>query len=156
MIEIINAYHPACKAINKKLSTTVGMNAYEFEVNGLTYKIEVPIFVFDGASIPRAIWGVIGLAPHGIMDGPGLLHDFCYHYKGDFPEGTYKIMDVHGDWYNCTVPMSKATSDELLKLLCVYLKACGKFKASLVWSGVAAFGIFAWNSDDEVRKLKLK
>ena len=153
MIKIISAEQPWCKAINKKLSVALGKHVYEFEVNGIRYAVEITKdFIFDGASIPRAIWGVIGLAPHGVMDGPGLLHDFCYHYKGDFPLGSYYIQDVNGAWYICTVPMSKAVSDEILKLLCVHFKACGNFKAHLVWSGVAAFGVFAWNSDDVERK----
>ena len=153
MVKIIRARQPLCRAINKKLSVVGQYASCYFTVNDIEYCLDIPTgFVFDGASIPRAVWGILGLAPHGVMDGPGLVHDFCYHYKGDFPSGSYWIKDVTGVWYRCSVPMSKPTSDELLKELCLHHKACGEFKASLVWSGVAAFGIFAWNSNDEERK----
>lgn len=35
-------------------------------------------FKFDGASIPRALWGI--LSPTGLLLIPGLIHDFGYRY----------------------------------------------------------------------------
>ena len=35
-------------------------------------------FVFDGASIPRLLWGL--LSPTGLLLIPGLIHDFGYRY----------------------------------------------------------------------------
>jgi hypothetical protein len=35
-------------------------------------------FRFDGASIPRPLWGL--LSPIGLLLVPGLLHDFAYRY----------------------------------------------------------------------------
>ena len=35
-------------------------------------------FIFDGASIPRVLWGV--LSPTGLLLIPGLIHDFGYRY----------------------------------------------------------------------------
>lgn len=35
-------------------------------------------FVFDGASIPRPLWGL--LSPTGLLLVPGLIHDFAYRY----------------------------------------------------------------------------
>ena len=35
-------------------------------------------FVFDGASIPRPLWGI--LSPTGLLLIPGLIHDFAYRY----------------------------------------------------------------------------
>ena len=35
-------------------------------------------FLFDGASIPRPLWGV--LSPIGLLLIPGLIHDFAYRY----------------------------------------------------------------------------
>lgn len=152
-MKILSAKQPECMALNRLLSITEEETEYIFEVRGLTYRLTVPKhYIFDGASIPRLMWGVLGLTPHGVMDGPGLPHDFGYQHRGDFPEGTYHIMDVHGDWYVCSVPMSKGDLDELLKTLCVYFGACGEFKASLVWTGVKWFGFAAWRSDDEDRK----
>ena len=152
-MEIVSARFPLCRAISKSLSITEGSNVYEFVYKGITYRLSVPKhFIFDGASIPRIAWGILGLTPHGAMDGPALPHDFCYHYRGDFPPGCYWIADVHGNWRVCRVPMSKEMSDELLKVLCIHFNVCGSFKASLVWTGVKWFGSSAWNSEDEDRK----
>lgn len=42
-------------------------------------KVVVPKeFIFDGASIPRPLWGL--LSPTGLLLIPGLIHDFAYRY----------------------------------------------------------------------------
>jgi len=50
---------------------------WEFEFEGKTFVIPAG-FVFDGASIPRPLWGI--LSPTGILLIPGLIHDFGYRY----------------------------------------------------------------------------
>jgi hypothetical protein len=127
---------------------------YVFEVSGIKYSLKIPThYIFDGASIPRIIWGLIGLTPHGVMNGPALPHDYGYEHQGLFPYGSYLIYDKYKDtWVVCEVPMSKAHLDSLLSALCVYFEACGEFKSDLVWCGVAAFGFAAWQSDDVERK----
>jgi hypothetical protein len=127
---------------------------YIFEVGGIKYSLKIPThYIFDGASIPRIIWGLIGLTPHGASDGPALPHDFCYQNKGVFPYGSYLIFDKYKvSWIVCEVPMTKGVSDSLLSALFVHFNICGKFKAYLVWAGVAACGYFAWRSDDIERK----
>ena len=59
------------------------MEAFEYEdkQNNITYVIPAG-FVFDGASIPRALWAI--LSPIGLLLVPGLLHDFGYKYDGIF------------------------------------------------------------------------
>jgi hypothetical protein len=153
-MKIISARQPLCRALTKSLSITEAPNMYLFEVGGIKYSLKVPNhYIFDGASIPRISKMVIDLPQHGIMDGVALPHDYGYEHKGIFPYGSYLIFDKYKvSWIVCEVPMSKASLDSLLSALCVHFKACGKFKASLVWSGVAAFGFAAWNSDDVERK----
>lgn len=36
-------------------------------------------FIFDGASIPRPLWGL--LSPTGLLLTPGLVHDYAYKYN---------------------------------------------------------------------------
>jgi len=152
-VNILTAGQPLCRSVTKSLSITEGVNPYIFEHKGSVYKLETPKhFLFDGASIPRLVWSILGLAPHGIMDGPGLPHDFIYQYRGVFPEGCYSIQAFDESWVPCTVPMPKATGDLLLRELVVYFRAAGRFKAFLIWSAVATFGGFAWRSDDVDRK----
>ena len=153
-MKIISAKQPLCRALTKSLSITEETCMYVFEIDGIKYSLETPShYIFDGASIPRISKMVINLPQHGIMDGVALPHDYGYEHQGLFPYGSYLVYDKYNDtWVVCEVPMSKASLDSLLQSLCVHFNACGKFKASLVWAGVAAFGFAAWNSDDVERK----
>jgi len=36
-------------------------------------------FIFDGASIPKALWSM--MSPTGLLLLPGLIHDFAYRYN---------------------------------------------------------------------------
>jgi len=48
-----------------------------------TRQLSVPDgYRWDGASIPRSAWSIIGLTPSGEMDGPSLAHDSLYRSKG--------------------------------------------------------------------------
>jgi len=48
-------------------------------------------YIYDGASIPRVAWSIIGLYPGGIMEEPSLVHDSMYRRKGD---GVYARADA--------------------------------------------------------------
>jgi hypothetical protein len=55
----------------------------EFILNGVEMRLEVSTpFEWDGASIPRIFWSVIGYYPAGIMLAPSLWHDLIYKNKG--------------------------------------------------------------------------
>ena len=76
-------HHPAVRAIGKRLSVTLERTIYEWKDGNNHHRLVIPEgFLFDGASIPRPLWSLLGLAPHGVMDGPALAHDFVYHHKG--------------------------------------------------------------------------
>ena len=49
-----------------------------------TYKgIEIPMgYEWDGATIPRFAWSLIGYYPMGKMAEPSLVHDWIYVHKG--------------------------------------------------------------------------
>jgi len=147
---------PLCRPIGRKLSTTLEEVEYRWiGDNGLEYRLIVPNnFIFDGASIPRLLWTATGLAPHGVMDGPALPHDFGYHYQGDFPAGSYQLKSLNGLWYDCAVPMQREQLDSLLHALCLHF-GIGSYRAGLVWSGVRLGGWWAWLRDDDKRKLAI-
>ncbi len=59
-------------------------------------------FVFDGASIPRPLWGV--LSPTGLLLVPGVIHDYAYRYEflwqlnDDDTVSKYKIAEGRECW----------------------------------------------------------
>ena len=55
------------------------MENWEYSLPNGGPRIIIPKgFLFDGASIPRPLWGV--LSPIGLLLIPGLIHDFGYRY----------------------------------------------------------------------------
>ena len=65
------------------------------------YVVVPESFIFDGASIPKPLWGL--LSPTGLLLVPGLIHDFAYRYdylwavndKGE----VYKFQEGAGQKY---------------------------------------------------------
>ena len=39
-------------------------------------------WIYDGASIPRPVWSLVGLYPGGVMEEPALWHDSFYRAAG--------------------------------------------------------------------------
>ena len=142
---------PVTEAVGGGLSRVMRPIAYKW-IDKLIYKVVVPEgFLFDGASIPRLFWTLLGLTPHGDMDGPALIHDFIYHYQGQLPAGSV-FCRQGGEWVPLTEPIPKSMADNLLETLCVRMGVVGSVRSWLVWAAVAAFGGFAWRRDDEERK----
>jgi hypothetical protein len=81
-------------------------------------------FEFDGASIPRPLWGI--LSPVGLLLIPGLIHDFGYRHNQ-----LWKI-DKEGE----IIPFQKNSGrpywDDLL------------FKVSLKINGLVLINLLAW------------
>lgn len=146
---------PFTRAVTSKLSETRTAVVYQWVCDGVDFRLVVPSgYRFDGASIPRFAWTPLGLAPHGVMDGPALLHDYTYNYQGDFPPGAYQIQ-VYGVWQDCKRSMPRSEADELLRELCRHFKVGNSVKIWLVWAAVRSCGWWAWMRDDADRKQKL-
>lgn len=145
---------PATRAVGKKLSQLIEPIVLEWEDDyGNRFRMTPTLnFLFDGASIPRPLWSPLGLAPHGVMDGPALAHDFAYHYQGAMPPGSYQVWSTRG-WIDMQTPMVRDVADELLQALVVHFGAADKVKAYLIWVGVRIGGGYAWRRDDDGRKL---
>jgi hypothetical protein len=146
---------PLCRALGATLAITEEDTVYEFIYKGKRYRmIARKHFIFDGASIPRIVWTLLGLVPHGSMDGPGLGHDYGYHFRGLFPVGDWWVME-DGEWVICTEPMSRRMCDDLIRALCLHFEICGSIRAFLVWSAVRTAGRIAWVRDDMDRKMQV-
>ena len=91
-------------------------------------------FLFDGASIPRALWRVCGHPMRGDILPAALIHDAMY--------GAQLVTRADADqWFRSNL--------ELLGM--------GSFHAFVFYSAVRAFGWIAWNKNKDgiqrVRKL---
>lgn len=61
---------------------------YPFTVDGVTETIPKG-YEWDGATIPRWFWSIIGYYPMGAMAEPSVIHDWIYVNKGILPNSTY-------------------------------------------------------------------
>ncbi len=95
-------------------------------------------FVFDGASVPRFMWGL--LSPTGLLLIPGLVHDYAYRYQvldfGDLPSHALVRMDYAG--------CSRAFWDRLFRDIAIQVN---DFKVInyAAWLALRLFGWVAWN-----------
>ena len=94
-----------------------------FIFNG--YIIFIPAgFVFDGASIPKLAWSIVGAA-----------------------DGRYFLAALIHDWLYTTKQLSKEQADDLFKRIMMHL-GISWFKRVTMWRAVDWFGGSAWRSDD--------
>lgn len=133
------------EAINERWFKTNSAYTFKWEVfhkGGLdTFKCLVPAkYEWDGATIPRAFWSLIGLYPTGIMTSPSLLHDYIYVNKG--------ILDP----LNAKIRISRKHCDLLFY---EHLKHAGleEKKAKKIYKIVRLFGRFWWFDINSKSKL---
>lgn len=143
---------PTTQPITSSMSETEGRVEYVFRMRGATFRLSIETgYLFDGASIPRLCWTLLGLTPHGAMDGPAIPHDKGYQDQGKFEQGMFQVL-VGDSWADTDRGMTRNELDNLLQALCLHFKVCGRFKASLVYSAVRCCGWRAWKRNDKQRK----
>lgn len=146
---------PAVRAISRRLSKTLEDVYYMFILPSGVYRVKIDKgYIFDGASIPRLLWSILGLEPHGVMDGPALFHDYVYQNQGKIPSGHLQIL-VSGEWRDCSMEIPRSLADRLLRAFCDYFRVGREDQEWLVWLGVRIGGWFAWMRDDVKRKNKI-
>lgn len=57
-------------------------------------------FVYDGASIPRLAWSLIGLSPFCEILGAATVHDWLYVNSGRVDEGYYPKLEADRIFYD--------------------------------------------------------
>jgi hypothetical protein len=102
-------------------------------------KIVIPKgFVFDGASIPRPLWGL--LSPTGLLLIPGLVHDFGYRYDYlwalDSEGHVYKYKEKSGQW----------VWDSMFRKVGLEVNGMALID-TLAWLALALLGWRAWRSN---------
>lgn len=69
--------------LNEKQYILIESMSTQFLLSGEFYKILARKgFIWDGATIPRFLWSLIGYHPAGLMLAPSLWHDLIYVNKG--------------------------------------------------------------------------
>jgi hypothetical protein len=98
-------------------------------------------YVWDGASVPRIGWSIIGLTPWGLTDGPSLAHDPLYRTKGgrlDFDDGVTLT-----DNKNLRVTIDREEADFVFLAACVFA-GINKTRSKLAYRIVRRFGAKHW------------
>jgi len=82
-IKIVSITQPDHVTVDEKISMTTVAWQCVWRRKNQTRILSVPInYQWDGASIPRFAWSIMGLTPSGILDAPSLAHDILYRSAG--------------------------------------------------------------------------
>jgi hypothetical protein len=114
---------------------------YEWEAENALWKIFIPAgFEYDGASVPRFLWTLLGISPDGLHRAAALVHDWLYRHAGLLPDGSFW---KDGHQVN-SFPWQREQVDKLFaNMLAEY--GVGKFRRRSMYLGVRAGGWRAWN-----------
>lgn len=103
-------------------------------------------FVFDGASIPRVLWGL--LSPTGLLLIPGLIHDFAYRYDYlwaiDESGTAYKYQAGAGQWY----------WDRMFRRVGIVVNGMAIIDL-LAWVTLFLFGWVAWRNNRKEQRSEI-
>lgn len=97
----------------------------EFHVCGFRFII-LKDFMYDGASIPKLLWGLVGSPFTGCYTTGALVHDLCYKTK----------------------VLPKSQSDIIFRVL-MDRKEVPEFKKEVIYNSVRCFGHRAYNKPAE-------
>lgn len=113
---------------------------YVWTSDGEFYRIVIPPkFIYDGASVPRIAWTLIGLRPVGLISASACIHDYSYANGGNF-KSAYEILDQETSiWQTCHGIWTKEQSDKLFAIM-LREAGVGKLKRRLAYQAVRIFG----------------
>ena len=128
--------------------------AFIYQYKGKKYAVHAG-FEFDGASIPKALWGL--LSPVGLLLIPGLIHDYGYRYNGiyNLDEDNNPIWDETISTQSAWDELFKDIANEvnnipILNELAKLGLWLGGFKAWSAWRGKKEDRVpFKWIFDDK-------
>jgi hypothetical protein len=106
---------------------------------GVLFIITIPAgYLYDGASVPRALWSVSGLTPDGLIRAAALVHDWIYVHKGRIPS-------FHGH-IPCKLRLTRAQTDRIF-LDHMEWSGMGWWARNIAFSAVRAYGWTQWKKD---------
>lgn len=130
------AEQPDLRPINRRQYVTAGNFRVGFETSGGFCTMRVPAgTITDVASIPRLLWGLLGLRPDGLHRAAALVHDQLCAREGQAAPITASSAEP-------VIWFPKLNSDETHALFRVMLEASGvpEWRAKLLWWAVRLFG----------------
>jgi hypothetical protein len=111
---------------------------YIWKKNDTWYRITIPEGLeYDGASIPRWAWSVLGLRPDGLIRAAATGHDFLYVNGGKIGQN-YERLDGNL-WKEVNATWTKEQTDRLFGRM---LREAGipAFRRKLAFKAVSWFG----------------
>lgn len=112
---------------------------YKWECEGIDYRIVVPKdFEYDGASVPRIAWSLIGLRPSGLISAASCVHDMMYQ-RGGRLRSNYEKLDSNRLWQVVNARWTRLAADRLFGRM---LREAGisRTKRVLAYKAVRWFG----------------
>ena len=113
---------------------------HDYEVDLINYihrdiQLVIPEgFRYDGASVPRPLWSISGLSRDGLHRAAALVHDFIYHYKGDFVDESNQK----------DLTLTRKEADKVFRKMLKEVNIASH-RCWLAYCGVRLFGGFWWN-----------
>lgn len=113
---------------------------YTWEAEGAIWRIVIPEgFEYDGASVPRLLWSIVGVSRDGLHRAAALVHDWIYRHGGILPDASF-WKDNHS--IEC-FPWRRHQADKLFANI-LALSGVSRLKRRLMYLGVRAGGWIAW------------
>ena len=114
-----------------------------WDYKGLFRRLIVPAgYTWDGASIPRFAWSIIGLTPGCLMDGPSLAHDAPYRAAGGKKPDKWMGCRLENQNGNVVI-IDRAEADWVL-LEAAKFAGVVPARAGVAYGVVRAFGGLHW------------
>lgn len=133
-IAIIKADQPDVRPVKESGELYQLFEDYTFELtqHNTYFKVTIPKdFQYDGASVPRIVWTLIGFLPDGIHRPAALIHDYMYENKGIIKQG------------DTTIFYTRKEADQIFHAILKYV-GVKSWHARLAYIAVRALGGFYW------------
>ena len=106
-------------------------------------------FMFDGASIPRFIWPLIGHPLSSTVIRAAAIHDWLYStHRWDYMgESLHELLSTHRRW-DLGKTITRAEADREFRDA-LKLDGTGLIRRWIMWAAVRVFGFMAWRRSYE-------
>lgn len=147
--------------LTKKEAKELGLNryrsyitdeeyTYDHKEGDKHYRFIVPEgFKYDGASVPRIYWTIVGFLPDGLGRAAALIHDYIYVYKGKIPKGHLLVKDDSGQWVEYQGEWIRKRADKLFLSLLIK-GGVPKIRRNLAYWAVKGFGWYPWMKKSKI------
>lgn len=134
---------PSLRMISSVLAETTEQWYVEWRRDGRLRKLWVPAgYVWDGASVPRFAWSIIGITPFGAGDATSLAHDALYRAMGGRKPEAWKGCTLTDD-QGRTVTVSRNEADRLMQAM-FRQSGYNRVQSAMAYQAVNLFGRKHW------------